>query len=285
MVEREQPSPQTPVQETLARLEQAVSGIQNSDTFRAYLDAQARFHNYSFGNVLLILFQKPDATRVAGYKTWLEFGRHVKRGEKGVRILAPAHYRKKVQTDDGEKEEKHLFFRSTSVFDISQTEGAPLPEVAVPVLQGEQGAELYARLEGLALTQGLTVRIGHERFDQRAFMMGFYEPEQRLIAIREASQTQMVKTLAHELGHHYAEHQVGGRAAETEAESIAYVVLAHHGLDSGERSFPYVATWAQDQRVLRAVLGNIQRVSLAIIQGLEGQPQELEAPDSPPFVE
>ena len=102
-------------------------------------------------------------------------------------------------------------------------------------------------------------------------MQGFYEPDNRLIALREGSQLQMTKTLGRELAHHFVKHTESGPASETEAEGIAYVVLAHHGLDSGTRSFPYVATWAQDTAVLRAALARIQQVSLTIIERTEGQ--------------
>src|SRR5215212_5373807 len=262
-----------PVTASLLQLERSVAAIQDSDTFRAYLSAQARFHNYSFGNVLLILAQRPESTRVAGYRTWQSLERQVKKGEKAIRIIAPAYYkRREVDAQTGEDVERQItFFRSAAVFDHGQTEGKPLPEVPVPVLDSEAGSELYARLEDVARDEGLSVQRGHERFGTREQMMGFYEPDRRLIALREGSQLQMTKTLAHELGHHFAEHTESGSASETEAEGIAYVVLAHHGLDSGARSFPYVATWAQDAAVLRAALTRIQQVSLKIIERTENQ--------------
>jgi antirestriction protein ArdC len=258
-----------PVRHSLLQLEQAVAGIQDSETFRAYLTAQARFHQYSWGNVLLIS-QYPGATRVAGYRTWQSLDRQVKKGEKGIRIIAPAYYRKKERDEQtGEDVERQVtFFRSASVFDVSQTDGAPLPEIAVPVLDSQAGAELYASLEGVALTEGLRVTIGHDSFLQRAQMMGFYEPDSRAIYLREAAQLQKTKTLAHELAHHFARHQVSGAESETEAEAVSYVVLAHHGLDSGERSFPYIATWSKDKAVLKAALATIQTVSTTILDRL-----------------
>src|SRR5215207_8039177 len=172
---------------SLFQLERSVAAIQDSDTFRAYLSAQARFHQYSFGNVLLILAQKPDATRVAGYRTWQSLDRHVKKGEKAIRIISPAYYkRREVDEQTGEDVERQVtFFRSAAVFDYSQTEGKPLPEVPVPVLDSEAGGELAARLEDVARDEGLTVQRGHERFGAREQMMGFYEPVNRLIAVRE----------------------------------------------------------------------------------------------------
>src|SRR5215211_9415847 len=149
--ERQEPD-SDPVAASLLQLERSVAAIQDSDTFRAYLTAQARFHTYSFGNVLLILSQRPESTRVAGYRTWQSLERHVKKGEKAIRIIAPAYYkRKEVDAQTGEDVERQVtFFRSASVFDYSQTEGKPLPEVPVPVLDSDAGGELYARLETVA---------------------------------------------------------------------------------------------------------------------------------------
>jgi len=132
----------------LARLEKAVGAIQDSDSFRRYLDVQARFHHYSWGNVALILAQRPDATQVAGYNAWLKMHRYVKRGEHGIKIIVPMT--KKYKTEDGEDESK-LFFGVGNAFDYSQTDGEPLPTVAVPVLAGEEGADLYGRLVPLCL--------------------------------------------------------------------------------------------------------------------------------------
>src|SRR2546423_219553 len=137
---RGDPNPQSDI---LQRLEQAVGEIHDSDTFRRYLDMQSRFHRYSFGNTLLILMQCPDATQVAGFHAWLKLQRYVKRGEKGIRIVVP-HVRK-VETDDGE-DKRLTGFGVGTVFDVSQTDGEPLPTVEVPELHGEEGQELYDRL-------------------------------------------------------------------------------------------------------------------------------------------
>src|SRR5215213_4145640 len=155
-----------PVTASLLQLERSVAAIQDSDTFRAYLSAQARFHQYSFGNVLLILAQRPEATRVAGYRTWQSLDRHVKRGKKAIRIIAPAYYkRREVDEQTGDEVERRVtFFRSAAVFDYGQTEGKPLPEIPVPVLDSDAGGELYARLEDVAQEQGLRVQRGHDRF-------------------------------------------------------------------------------------------------------------------------
>src|SRR5215212_9486812 len=138
------------IQESLTRLEHAVGAIHDSDTFRDYLDAQARFHEYSFGNTLLILSQNPAATRVAGYQTWKQLGRQMRRGERGIRIIVPLRGRAAVspaesETSDDEQpkgERTIVRFETGSVFDVSQTDGEPLPTVEVPVLEGEEGTAL-----------------------------------------------------------------------------------------------------------------------------------------------
>jgi hypothetical protein len=277
--------------EALERLETAVGQIQDSDTFRAYLDVQAKFYRYSPNNALLILAQQPDATRVAGYGTWKALGRQVRRGERGIKILVPMRVRSGAadrQRDAADRQDastvpgslaepdppsaasgvRRLLFGVGTVFDIRQTDGDPLPEIPVPVLDSQAGTELYASLEGVALTEGLRVTIGHVSFMQRPQMMGFYEPDNRAIYLREAAQLQKTKTLAHELAHHFAEHKASGPASETEAEAVSYVVLAHQGLDSGERSFPYIATWSKDKTVLKAAMANIQTVSTRPRQSL-----------------
>jgi antirestriction protein ArdC len=268
------------IQESLIRLEQAVGAIHDSETFRAYLDAQARFHSYSFGNVLLILAQKPDATSVAGYQTWKSLGRQVRRGEKGIRIIVPMRGRsagsptESGASDDEEvKPERTIVrFGTGSVFDISQTEGKPLPSVDVPILEGEEGTALYDRLATIAADEHLTL----ERTGQlpSETMMGYYEPDTRRVVVREASPRQMAKTLAHELAHHFGAGTQSSPEEETMAESVAYVVCAHFDLDTGERSFPYIATWSQDAAVLKGAMSRIQQVSNRIIGRLDPPAQQ-----------
>jgi len=250
------------VAEALGRLDQAVSAIHSSDAFRAYLDVQARFHRYSYGNVLLILSARPTATRVAGYRAWQSLGCQVRRGERGIKILVPMKVREpgSQTTDDaGDTAERarmpsdadssadpagvrrRLLFGVGTVFDVTQTDGEPLAVIDVPLLTGDDGAALYGRLEAVAREDGLTVERGSPRL-ARPETMGFYSPTERLIVVREAAQLQMTKTLAHELAHHYGDHQLSDAESETIAESVAYVTLAYHGVDSGVRSFPYIAT-------------------------------------------
>src|SRR5712692_7915095 len=223
----------------LARLEQAIGAIQDSDGFRRYLDMQARFHKYSFNNFVLILSQRSDATLVAGYNTWLKLHRYVRRGEQGIRIVVPM--RRKLNEEDT-PEESRLFFGTGVVFDIKQTDGEPLPEVNVPVLAGESGGGLMDAMLALAGREGVQVRLNRGELPRTA--MGAYSPQEKTVRLAAAPMRQMTKTLAHELAHHYAGIDASTEANETIAEATAYVVCAHFGLDTGERSFPYIAVWA-----------------------------------------
>jgi hypothetical protein len=258
------PTPYQP--DVLTRLEQAVGAIQDPEGFRAYLDVQSRFHHYSPNNAALILMQRPDATRVAGYNDWLRMHRYVRRGEKAIKIIVPRFLRT-IDEDAGE-ESRHVFFGVGNVFDVSSTDGEPLPEVAVPVLEGAEGEQLYSLLTGVVHREGLQLE---QRPELPGETMGFYERGSQRIVLRLTAQLQMTKTLAHELAHHFAGHTSSNPESETTAESVAYVVLAHYGLDSGVRSFPYIATWSKDRKMLQQAMGTIQKTSATIIDGVEHQ--------------
>ena len=163
-----------------ARLEQAVGAIQDSETFRSYLDVQARFHHYSPGNVAVILAQRPDATQVAGYNAWLRMHRFVKRGERAIKIVVPMT--KKVETNDGQEERK-LIFGTGNVFDLSQTDGEPLPEIAVPTLEAREGVRLLLQLYEPAQAEGLDVQNVPAEQMRSETMMGYYDREQRTIVV------------------------------------------------------------------------------------------------------
>lgn len=250
--------------ELLQRLEDAVGAIQDSDSFRRWLDISSRFHNYSLGNQLLIAMQRPDATYVAGFHAWLKLGRHVLKGEKGIKIMVPLA--RKITNDEGDEERRVTGFGTGHVFDVSQTDGEPLPTLEVPTLDGDVGAELWDGLSGFAASRGVSVNVVDPGELPRD-TMGYYMPATKGIVVGAYGQRQRTKTLAHELGHHIA--RVDDRAEnECIAEGIAYVVCAHFGVDTGERSFPYVASWAKDKAVLRTVLGTIQSASATLIEGV-----------------
>ncbi|MFC1871867.1 ArdC-like ssDNA-binding domain-containing protein [Chloroflexota bacterium] len=267
------------IDEVLKRLKEGVDGIQESDNFREFLLTMSKFHNYSIGNLILITIQRPDATRVAGYNTWKDLGRWVKKGEKGIAILAPCLAPKSARVterENGESDEEEkvteirpIYFKVVHVFDISQTEGKPLPEFEVPALTGEANDELFTEVLKLAESQGLDVSF-ESRPDQDPAIKGMYSG--KMIWIRhEESRAQQLKTLLHEIAHYYSEgvFRMSRRNAETIAESVAFTVGAHFGFDTGVRSFPYVALWAEDKKVLEQNLADIRKVSTRIIDALK----------------
>ncbi|MDO8671708.1 MAG: hypothetical protein Q7O66_09815 [Dehalococcoidia bacterium] len=156
------------------------------------------------------------------------------------------------------------------VFDIPQTEGEELPEIDVPELHGDShgGRELFARIEDFAKGSGLSVRTGYD--DLREKQMGYYSPAKKKVVLRSAEPLQMVKTLARRAGHHFAESKASDAESETIAEAVAYVVCSHFGLDTGARSFPYIAVWSKDKAALKNALGTVQRSSAKMIDGVEG---------------
>jgi antirestriction protein ArdC len=269
----------------LRQIEDGIAAARSSDQFQAYLRAAARFHTYSLGNVLLIALQKPKATRVAGFHTWLKLGRHVRKGEHGIRILAPCVVRPAAdQEKDASKTPSPIFYKAVSVFDISQTEGEELPS-PVRLLEGDD-AGLFAVLAAVAEAEGLSL----QRDAQAVGANGYYAAAERRIWVSpEVTPLMSAKTLAHELAHHFAQHALNGdcrEEAETIAEAAAFIVLNHFGFDSGGYSFGYLASWS-DTKVFRAKLGEIQRTARQIIVAVEreGLPSALGAvPDGEIFV-
>src|ERR671932_801744 len=172
----------------LEQLEAGVQAIQTSDDFKSYLRTAATFHAYSPNNVLLILAQKPEATCVAGYKTWQSLGRQVKKGEKAIYIFAPRPYRVTTENETGEEQtHEGLTFRSVPVFDFSQTEGDPIPTMEAPTLTGDTGQETYAALVAFAAREGLTV-TNHDPNtdgdDTQSTYNGYYSPSRQLIFVK-----------------------------------------------------------------------------------------------------
>ena len=254
-----------------AQLTAAVEDLANSDAWRRMLETAARLPTYSPSNVLLIAVQRPDATRVAGFRTWKTLGRSVCKGEKGIAILAPCLYRgpddslgpraasAEAQAAQDRAHRELRGFRVVHVFDVSQTEGEPLPEVAPDLLRGAAPHLLWEHLVALVNDDGFEV----ERGDCHG-ANGFTRFDDKVVRVRaDVDPAQAVKTLAHELGHIRADHGTRFAAnyhrfecrgvAEIEAESIAYLVFSSAGLDAGAYSVPYVTGWAGgDPGLLRA---------------------------------
>ena len=263
--------------ELLAQLEAGVVAIQTSDDFKRYLSVAARFHAYSSNNVLLIIAQRPDATRVAGYRTWQSLGRQVTKGERAIYIFAPRPYRVTTETaTDAEETRERVTFRLVPVFDLEQTTGDPLPVMEAPALTGDADADAYHALVRFAASDGLTVTShdpNTDGDDTRSSYHGYYSPGRKLIFVKRAAPAQMLKTLIHEFGHHLDPELELASAAEREtvAEATAFIVAAHQGIDTGSYSFPYIATWAGQQdgpTLIKQVLGRVQPIAHRLIASI-----------------
>ena len=290
------------VQELTDKLEQGLQDLFNSDSYRNYLSTMSKFHNYSFNNTLLIAMQKPDATLVAGYKAWQKnFERHVNKGGKAIRILAPAPYKIKEERDkidpvtqellldkDGnpQKEEVEITipaFRAVSVFDVAQTDGKPIPELAAKELLSD--VEGYQdMIRAVEAISPVPIELEEIAGDSK----GYYDREAKRIAVQEnMSEGQTLKTMIHEVAHsklHSKEVEQDEQmkkdrnTKEVEAESIAYTVCQHFGVDTSDYSFGYIAGWSsgRDTKELRASMDTIRRTASELITGIEEQLQELQ---------
>ena len=297
--------PADKLKEITDRLEQGIKELFDSDRYKEYLRVMSKFHNYSFNNTLLIAMQKPDASLVAGFQSWKNnFKRNVVKGEKGIKILAPSPFKIKQEMEkidpatqkpvigaDGKpvKEEKEITipaFKVVSVFDVSQTEGKELPDIAVDMLTGDVECfkDVFAALEKTS-----PVPIGFEKIDGNSH--GYYHLEEKRIAIDEGmSELQTIKTAIHEIAHAKLhdidpnapkEEQAGRpdrRTREVQAESVAYAVCQHYGLDTSDYSFGYVAGWSSGRELdeLKSSLETIRSTAAEIINSIDEHLQEIQ---------
>ena len=315
-VELPQPQPVIPInltaekpaeklKEITDRLEQGITELFDSERYKEYLRVMSKFHNYSFNNTLLIAMQKPDASLIAGFTAWKnQFQRNVKKGEKGIKIIAPSPFKIKQETEkidpqtqkpvigrDGKPvtEEKEITipaYKVVSVFDVSQTEGKELPDIAVDALTGdvEQYSDFFAALE-----KASPVPIGFEKIEGGAH--GYYHLEDKRIALDEGmSELQTLKTAIHEIAHaklhdidlnapkDEQQPRVDRRTREVEAESVAYTVCQHYGLDTSDYSFGYVAGWSSGRELaeLKSSLETIRSAAADIINSIDGHIAELQ---------
>ena len=261
------------IDDSVEALAKAVDDVRASSTFQAYLDVQARFHHYSWHNSMLIMMQAPSASRVAGFQTWKKLGRFVRKGERGIMIFAPCPFHREEKSASGESESVDgIFFKAVHVFDVAQTDGKELPDVDCPVVDTDASALLNA-LERVAGKRGIAV--GYETM--QGTQSGYATDKGTRIALDDRHSTgQRAKTLAHELAHcaiHFGKTEgattLTRNIAELEAESIAYVVCRHFGLDTTVRSSAYIALWSGDAKALRASLERIAGTSRAIIDDVE----------------
>lgn len=276
-------------------IEQGIKELFESEKYMRYLSVMSRFHRYSVNNTMLIYMQKPEATLVAGYNKWKnQFERHVKKGERGITIIAPTPYKKKIEEQkldpdtnapildkDGkviteEKEIEIPMFRSVKVFDVSQTDGKPLPELASALSGNVQNYEIFME----ALRRAAPVPIAFEAMD--ADMDGYFSAAEQRIAIRQGmSEVQTVSATVHEIAHsklhdHKKQENEEGaekksrRTEEVEAESISYAVCQYYGIQTGDNSFGYIASWSQGKELkeLRASLETINKTSCELISDI-----------------
>ena len=297
--------PAEKLKEITDRLEQGIMELFDSERYKEYLRVMSKFHNYSFNNTLLIAMQKPDASLIAGFTAWKnQFQRNVKKGEKGIKIIAPSPFKIKQETEkidpqtqkpvidrDGKPvtEEKEITipaYKVVSVFDVSQTEGKELPDIAVDALTGdvEQYSDFFAALEKTS-----PVPIGFEKIEGGAH--GYYHLEDKRIALDEGmSELQTLKTAIHEIVHaklhdidlnapkDEQQPRVDRRTREVEAESVAYTVCQHYGLDTSDYSFGYVAGWSSGRELaeLKSSLETIRSAAADIINSIDGHIAELQ---------
>ena len=296
--------PAEKLKEITDRLEQGITELFESERYKEYLRVMSKFHNYSFNNTLLIAMQKPDASLVAGFSAWKNnFGRNVMKGQKGIKIIAPSPYKVKQEMKkldphtqqpiigkDGKPvtEEMEITipaYKVVSVFDVSQTEGKELPDIAVDELTGdvERYRDFFATLEKTS-----PVPIGFEQIPGSSH--GYYHLEDKRIAIQEGmSELQTLKTAIHEIAHaklhdidlnapeNEQQPRATRRTREVEAESVAYTVCQHYGLDTSDYSFGYVAGWSSGRELseLKSSLETIRSAAAEIINSIDEHIAEL----------
>jgi hypothetical protein len=248
-------------------LEQLAKALESgrSEALREYLAAMSKFHNYSFGNIMLIAFQRENATHVAGFHTWHKMGRFVKKGEKGIMILAPIVYKRRIeeQAETDESEVSALAgFRPAYVFDISQTDGEPLPEFAS--VKGDP-ADYMERLKKLVEENGISLDYSTDILPARGISAGG-----KITLAPDLTAAETFSTLVHEFAHE-ALHKGERRAEttrqirETEAEAVAFVVANAIGLDTNTASSDYIQLYRGDKAVLAESLEFIQQVASQIL--------------------
>ena len=283
----------------LKSLETGVENIFTGDKYAQYLQTMSKFHRYSFNNTLLIAMQRPDATLVTGYRNWQSMGRQVKKGEKGITILAPAPIKRKREQEILDQNRKPLLdadgkprteevevviprFKPTTVFDISQTDGEPI-ETLAPEELTEAVADYDLFMEAITAVSPVPIR-----FDEIAGeAKGYYHSGDKEIVIQKGmSESQTIKTAIHETGHARLHDrdimekqgiEKDRLTKEVEAESVAYCVCSAFGVDTSEYSFPYIAGWSSDRdmKELKASMDIIRKTAGEMIDELSDNLQEL----------
>lgn len=286
------------VKEITNQLEQGIQDLFQSEKYMDWLKTMSKFHDYSLNNTLLICFQKPEATLVAGYNSWRKnFGRQVKKGEKAIKILAPAPYKKMVEMEkidpntqkpmldaDGNpiketKEIKQPAFKVVNVFDVSQTDGKEIPSLGVDELTGNV-AQYEQFFEALKRTCPVPIEFEEIAGGAKGY---YHQMEQRIAIQKDMSQVQTIKTAIHEMAHQklhaidpnnkdVEKSDLTRNSKEVEAESVAYTICQHYGIDTSDYSFAYVAGWSHGKEVpeLKASLNTIRKSANEMITEIDG---------------
>lgn len=259
----------TKAQDAKLRIDDAIASLTDelnagkSETLEAFLAMLSKFHHYSFGNVMLILSQRPEATRVAGYRAWQQLGRQVRKGEKSITIIAPMMLKK--ESDSGDTE-KVLRFRAASVFDIAQTDGDDLPEPAS--VQGDPGTALQALLAH-ADSVGITVDFGDLRGANGMSRGGHITLAEGMTEAETFST--LVHELAHELLHQGESAERGDKTTrELEAEAVAHTVCIAVGLEVGTACSDYIQSYGGDAKQLASVLERVQKTAHELVNAIHG---------------
>lgn len=261
------------IKNAFEKIEIGVKGVFESENYKKYLKTMSKFHKYSVNNSILIMMQYPNASMVTGASKWATMNRTIRKGAKAIKILIPHPYTKEIETTDEKGnaitvEQNFVWFSLGSVFDIEQTEGEDLPSICNE-LEGDSDEvkELISVLEKVS-------KCPVAYWNLKDGSKGFYSVKDSKIVISKnlKSDTQRFKTLAHEIAHSRLHGEGTNRQqAEIEAESIAYVVAAHFGINTEEYSFEYIANWSRnkDSRELKQILTNIQKQAKVLIEEIE----------------
>lgn len=249
-------------------IEQLIAALNagKSESLINYLAAVAKFHQYSFQNILMIARQCPDATRVAGFHAWRSLGRYVKKGETGIAILAPLVRHKESSEESETNKESRIFgFRAAYVFDVSQTDGSPLPTIGVA--QGEPG-EYFTRLQQLVQEQGIALEYSADIAPAKGASFG-----KKIAILPDLAPAEKFSTLVHELAHEMLHRdarrsETTQRMRETEAEAVAFVVGQAIGLETGSAAADYINLYNGDSKLLMESLHFIQLTSNEILNSI-----------------
>jgi antirestriction protein ArdC len=288
---------QNRLKEITDSIEQGIQDLFQSDRYAQYLATMSRFHRYSVNNTMLIYLQKPDATLVAGFNKWRDqFARNVKKGEKGIKIIAPTPFRKKIEEEkldpdtklpmldaDGkvileEKEIKIPLYKPVTVFDVSQTDGKPLPQLAADLTGNVQNYDVF--MEALRRTSPVPIDMKPIADSTDGF---FSRKDQRITIRAGMSEVQTISAAVHEIAHSKLHNTKAvpedeepaaskdRHTEEVEAESVSYAVCAYYGIATGENSFGYIAGWSKGKELqeLRASLETINKTASELITGID----------------